>query len=76
MTKQEFEINNPKETFNVGDVVYNKDGNKLTIYDIIYKTSDFLYYEASELSHQNPLKEITEKELAEIGYVLKKWNTT
>lgn len=60
------------EAFNVGDVVYNKDGNKLTITNILYKTNDFGYYEASELYRQKPLKEITEKELADMGYVLKK----
>ena len=66
-----------KETFKVGDVVYTKHGYKATILErawlVMYHDGGGNYFKKeSELTKQKPLKEITEKELAEIGYVLKK----
>lgn len=60
-----------KETFNVGDVVYDKDGEKLTIKRILYMTEDFNYYEEKELSRTKPLTKITKEQLAEMGYEVK-----
>jgi len=68
------EMLEPVETFNVGDVVYDKDGKKLVIKNVIYRTVDdvgnYLWYEVPELSKTKPLQKITRKELAEKGYEL------
>lgn len=75
----EFEL---EETFNVGDVVYissyGQDSQTYTIVGfenmaIIKNNRGGQKLEAlSNLTHIKPLKEITEKELAHMGYVLVK----
>lgn len=66
------EMLEPIEEFNVGDVVYTQEGEKMIIKEILYRNADFECYTAKELSKTKPLKEITEKELAEMGFVIKK----
>lgn len=71
------EMLEPVEEFNVGDVVYTAEGFKGTIVDTAWvvkfenKEGEF-FRTYEELTHQKPLKEITEKELADMGFVLKK----
>ena len=64
-----------KAEFKVGDVVYDEDSRKLVIEKLIYHTVDGVgnawYYEANELSHTRPLKEVTVEELEALGYKLK-----
>ena len=60
-----------KETFNVGDVVYDKSGNKGEItelsYLVLFEKAQYAMY-ANELFKTKPLQKITRKELAEKGY--------
>ena len=62
-----------EETFNVGDVVYDKDGNKGEVtelsYLVLFEHSQGTRY-ANELSKTKPLQKITRKELADKGYEL------
>lgn len=77
-----FELDEPKEAFKVGDVVYvseyGRDSQTYIIVGfenmaIIKNSRGGQKLEAlSNLTKQKPLKEITEKELADMGYVLKK----
>ena len=72
----EFELDEPKETFNVGDVVYDNNGEKAVIkrlfYELEYEDGHYFKKAHETLTHQKPLKEITEKELADMGFVIKK----
>lgn len=73
----EFELDEPKETFNVGDVVYTKTGYKVKIVDtawlVEFETQSGTFFRRNrDLTHTKPLKKITEKELADMGYVLVK----
>ena len=67
-----------KETFKVGDVVYaKKNGVELKVtetdlYRLETKDGTAWFMKKELLTKQKPLKEITEKELADMGYVLKK----
>lgn len=72
-----FELDEPKETFNVGDVVYTKTGFKAKIVDTAWvvefeNTNGTFFRRHKELSKTKPLKEISEKELADMGFVIKK----
>ena len=71
-----FALDEPKETFNVGDVVYVKAlGNKYIIKEVVTRyilDGNNYTWTAEELTKQKPLNEITEKELADMGFVLKK----
>lgn len=71
-----FELDEPKETFNVGDVVYDNNGAKAVVkrlfYELEYEDGHYFKKAHETLTHQKPLKEINEKELAEMGFVLKK----
>ena len=63
-----------EESFNVGDVVYNKNGKRLVIEEVVYYAVDIAgngcHYETPELSKTKPLQKITRKELADMGYML------
>lgn len=71
----EFELDEPKETFKVGDVVYAvKTGLEMKVISRPYllesKDGSRWYMTEELLTHKKPLKEISEKELADMGYVL------
>ena len=73
----EFELDDSKETFNVGDVVYTKTGYKVKIVDtawlVEFENQNGTFFRRNrDLTHTKPLKKITEKELADMGYVLVK----
>lgn len=66
-----------EETFKIGDVVYRKHNDeRLVIIGNAFVCKDVNgfddVYLPSALTHTKPLKKITEKELAEMGYVLVK----
>ena len=66
-----------KETFKVGDVVYTTRGFKVKIVDtawvVEFENDNGTFLKRNrELTHTKPLKKITEKELADMGYVLVK----
>ena len=64
-----------EEQFEVGDIVYcGRDKVKLVekswkVYDLKFNYS---YFMEEHFLKKQPLKEITEKELADMGYVIKK----
>lgn len=65
-----------KETFSVGDVVYDNNGAKAVVkrlfYELEYEDGHCFKKAHETLTHTKPLKKITEKELADMGYVLVK----
>ena len=68
-----------KETFEVGDVVYEKDSNRTLIllrkaWVVCYQdiTSYEFFVEEGALSKTKTLQKITEKKLADMGYVIKR----
>ena len=67
------EMLEPVETFNVGDVVYDKEGNKGEVtalsYLVLFEHSQGTRY-ANELTKTRPLRKITREELADMGYEL------
>lgn len=70
-----FELDEPKETFKVGDVVYANDSRRpLTIlrkaWVVCYqdKTAYEYFLEERYLTHKKPLTKITKEQLAEMGY--------
>lgn len=69
----EFELDEPKETFKIGDVVYTKRGYKVKIVDtawfVEFENGDGRFFKRhSDLTHKKPLKKITKEQLAEMGY--------
>lgn len=73
------ELHASKEPFNIGDVVYNKDGKRPLIilrkaWVVCYEnqTNYDHFVEERYLTHTKPLQKITKEELAEMGYVLVK----
>lgn len=73
------EIKKVEEQFEVGDVVYEKDSNRTLIllrkaWVVCYQdiTSYEFFVEEGALSKTKTLQKITEKELANMGYVIKR----
>ena len=71
-----YEMLEPVGTFNVGDVVYDGSGKQVEIIEKVWRVKYDDGYSVvkkeSQLYKTKPLKEITEKELAEMGFVIKK----
>ena len=63
-----------EETFNVGDVVYDDKGDKVTLLELAwvvrFENVKVGFRRFSQLRREKPLQKITRKELAEKGYVL------